>query len=214
MGSVAVQVGKVEVLLDDRDRICGHIKAGKMFEPHTLQRFANAVEAGTIVIDIGCYSGLFSIAAAKMGAIPVGFEPYPPNQDQITRNMALNMTDFDLRRMAVSDRDGIARLGYNEKVTLTAGASLERKSGQALTVSKTRLDSLTWDERISVIKIDVERHEPAVLRGAMNTILTHKPTLIVEALDEGLKRECLNLLPRYHLEAVLDVRNLVLVPNN
>ena len=32
----------------------------------------------------------------------------------------------------------------------------------------------------SVIKMDVENHEPFVLRGAINTIKQHKPTIIIE----------------------------------
>lgn len=213
MGHLTLKVGSpaVDVLLDENDRICGHIKQGKQFEPNTLMVFSEWARKGGLLLDVGCYSGLFSFAAIKLGMSAIGFEPYPPNQAQIEKNMGLNGITFPLHKAAVTDRVGIARLGYNEKVKLTAGASLDRKSGPGMTVPVVSIDSLKVAP--AIIKIDVEGHEAGVLRGAKDTIAEHQPLLIVEALDDDHRKAVIDLLPRYRLEATLDVRNLILVPD-
>jgi Methyltransferase FkbM domain len=43
-----------------------------------------------------------------------------------------------------------------------------------------RLDDLGLDN-VGLIKIDVEGHELAVLRGAAHTLRRHQPTLVIEA---------------------------------
>lgn len=215
---VDVQVGPVTVKLWEDDRIAQSILSGKPFEPKTLAFFAEHVAPATRVLDIGCYSGLFSIAAVKLGARPIGFEPFPDNQSQIFENQKLNGVKFPVATYAVSDKEGNARLGYNEKVHLTSGASLERKSGPGLAVSTVSLDhyvkQLPDTMPISMIKMDVERHEPAVIRGARLTIEAHKPMLIVEANDAEMTTRCVKLMVEldYNWLATLDERNLIFSP--
>jgi hypothetical protein len=56
-------------------------------------------------------------------------------------------------------------------------------------VMATRLDC--WaaanlgTERLKLLKIDVETHEHAVLRGGMKTLLTHRPMIILEVLPSA-----------------------------
>lgn len=210
-----IKVGKLSIQLDDACRIAGYIRGGKTFEPDTLLQFAQDVRPGSTVIDVGCYSGLFSILATKLRARAIGFEPFPDNRTQIKKNMFLNGVRFSLNEEAVSESKGTARLGYNPKVPLTAGASLLRKSGPGIMVKKIALDDIEFED-VSVIKIDVERNEPAVLRGARNTIEAHRPILFVESLDDdarvAIERELDGL--DYHVASVLDVRNLVIRPRN
>ena len=61
-----------------------------------------------------------------------------------------------------------------------------------VTVSIDRLDDVlerAGFKRLDAIKLDVERHEPAALRGMRATLEKHRPTLLVEVLDETLLRE-------------------------
>lgn len=217
---VDVKVGPVTVKLWEDDRIAQSILGGTPFEPATLEFFASVVKPETRVLDIGCYSGLFSIAAFLLGASPVGFEPFPDNQAQIFRNQKLNGVEFPLATYAVSNTNGPARLGYNERVHLTSGASLERKSGPGLAVERVSLDyyvpHLTPTAPISVIKMDIERHEPAAINGARLTIEAYKPVLIIEANDASMKKAVLKALDGldYELRDTLDVRNLIFFPRD
>ena len=47
-------------------------------------------------------------------------------------------------------------------------------------VKSKKLDSFSFSNKISFIKVDVEGHELAVIRGAENTIKKNKPILLVE----------------------------------
>ena len=50
-------------------------------------------------------------------------------------------------------------------------------------IDKKKLDDCDFENKISLIKIDVEGHEIPVIEGGMTTILNNKPALIVE-IDE------------------------------
>jgi FkbM family methyltransferase len=211
MDTLNIAVGPVSVDLLDDDRICQHIKAGKTFEPDTLAAWAKMCRPGSSVIDVGAYSGLFAISAAKLGAHVTAIEPQPQMCDRLASNRRLNEVSFTILQAAASDARGVARLGVNAAVHLTSGASLLRKSGHGITVHTIRLDDLEI-RNVSAIKIDVERLETAVLRGALGLIARDRPSLIVEFLDDAARRAILDLLPDYDVAAVTDVRNLILQP--
>lgn len=211
MSHRTIQVAGIEVKLDDACRIAGKIREGQEFESNTLVAFADAVRPGSTVVDVGCYSGLFSIIACKLRARAIGFEPMEENRVQIEKNKRLNAVDFPVMNFAVSDKDGVALLGYNDRVKLTAGASLDRKSNPRRRVETTRLDSMPLED-VSVLKIDVEGHEIGVLTGARNLIELQKPLIIAEANDDVHRRAIIDFAKDvgYRLLQVLDTRNLVL----
>lgn len=211
MDRVTLKVGPVTVDLLDDDRICRSVLSGKPFEPNSLGAWADMVEPDTAVIDVGAYSGLFSIAAAKLGARPVAVEPQPVMCERIAANSAINGVAFETINAAASEADGKARLGVNEAVHLTSGASLLSKSGHGLEVRTIRLDSL-FVTKLSAIKIDVERAELLVLAGATRLIEYHRPKLLIEALDAAAKAAIKKALPSYRMEAFLDDRNMMMIP--
>jgi FkbM family methyltransferase len=195
-------------LIDNDDRMVMHMN-GKGYERESLAAWADMVRPGRVALDIGAYTGLFSIIAAVKGALVFAFEPMPANRWRLSVNIALNKAKVVVHDCAASDKDGVAELHYNPRVPLTTGASLEAgvdSHDDSLRVTKVRIDSLAF-KNIAAMKIDVERHEPAVLRGAMKTIMREKPTLLIETLDDAARNEVLRLLPAYRVRAVLDGRN-------
>lgn len=211
MGSLRVAAGPVTVDLIDDDRICGHVREKGSFEPDTLKVWAEMCKPGSEVLDVGSYSGLFAIAAAKLGARPVAIEPMPVMVERIKANAEMNGVHVHVIAGAANERDGEVRLGFNEGVHLTAGASLSRKSGGAHLVRGLRIDGLKL-ENLSAVKIDVERQEMNVLRGARHTLARHKPHLIIEALTDAARKAVKERLSAYRAVAFLDGRNLILQP--
>lgn len=63
-------------------------------------------------------------------------------------------------------------------------------------VKMATLDSILVDEtaRISVIKIDAEGYELFILQGAVVTLKTHRPSILIELLDSEKKMEADNFL--------------------
>lgn len=208
-----IRVGDAVVELEASDRIVSErLDKGLPFEPDTLKVFSQLVKRGSIFLDIGCYSGLFSIAAVKLGATAMAFEPMEENRRQIEINMKRNQVNFALYPVAVSSQGGKGALAYNPRVMLTAGASLDRKSGPKREVDLVTIDGYCFSN-VSVIKIDIEGHEPQALRGMRETLKREKPWLIVEANDDAHRDAVMmELQDAYELDSVLDVRNLVFRP--
>jgi len=209
-----IGVGPVSVaLMAQEDRIVRHIREKKTdFEPKSLAAWAAACRAGANALDIGSYSGLFAIAAAKLGCHAWAFEPMPLNMNRVRMNCLHNNVRIETAECVVSDRGGPTEITFNPKVVgLTAGASMVRKKGFKKPVMAITIDSMNLDD-VCAIKIDVERGEPAVLRGAAETLARCRPIMLVEALGENERAAVMAEVPGYRVEAVLDVRNLLMVP--
>ena len=138
----------------------------------------------------------------------------PAQQWRIGVNAKANKVDIKLFCAAASEKEGEAVLWHNPKVALTTGASLHKDKElhrESMTVSCITLDML-FLPTVSIIKVDVERHEPSVLRGAAATIAKHRPVLLVETLSDQMRNEVLSVLPAYKIASVLDQRNTLFVP--
>lgn len=209
-----VQVGTASVALAaDRDRIVIGIREGRPFEPDSLRLWSQWCTGGGTIIDVGVYDGIYSISAALHGCRAIGFEPMPLNYERTMANAALNHVEFDCIRAAASDHIGMSGLRHNPRTPLTSGASLMSMMGSVLRVRTTTIDSLLEKlDGLKAIKIDVERAEPLVLRGAREALARYRPRLLVEALGDDERAKVLAELPDYKLVDVLDVRNLVLLP--
>lgn len=202
------------------DVICKQSQGGHAFEPATLAAWADLCASGGTVLDVGAYSGLFSIVAAKLGCEVIAIEPMPKHVARCRENFALNSVSVDLRHAAASDRDGETEIKFNPKVPgLTSGASLIRPSGGRNLPSEVhrhrvqgiRIDTLALME-CAAIKIDVERAEPMALAGAQETLRRCRPALVVEVLGEAEERAVRAAVPNYRVERELDGRNWLMVP--
>jgi FkbM family methyltransferase len=204
-------------LIEPHDRQLMHILAGDGYEHDSLMVWAKMQKAGGIALDVGAYTGLFSIIAAKHGARVIAFEPMPANHLRIRINASRNKVTrwVTVLPTAVSDYEGTATLNYNPNVTLTTGASLETgiaNHAAGIVVNCITIDSLALDE-VAAIKIDTERHEPCVLRGAMETIKRFRPPMLIETLDGDMRNQILGMLPDYEAAAILDGRNTLFTPS-
>jgi len=201
-------------IIDTGDRMVDHMQKGDGYEHDSLTAWAKIVEPHKIALDIGAYTGLFSIVAAMRGANVIAMEPMPANRWRLGVNVAANKVAVRVLEYAASDREDIVQLHYNPNVPLTTGASLEE--GVAMHSATIDVRCMTVDalalKDVAAIKIDVERHEPAVLRGAARTIARCLPALLVETLDDAMRDEVLAMLPAYKVAAILDRRNTLFTP--
>lgn len=154
-------------------------------------------------VDIGAYDGdtVKKFLAASRGeyASIHAFEPDPEN----FKSMVDALGDepgrrISLHRRAVSDIDGF--LTFAAKGTMGSRA----EKGGNIQVQSIRLDDVL--NEITLLKMDVEGHEPAVLRGGGRLIAKCRPRLaitcyhhaldlldIVAAIDEIRPGACLRL---------------------
>ena len=169
------------------------ILAGLPYEPDTLTFMRANVGRGDI-IHAGAFFGDFlpGLSSALAPTARVwAFEPVPLNFASAQKTLALNgIRNVTLANAALSDR--AATLSFRtmgEDGRLLGGAShcVDDQTSADLVVPCVRLDDVVpADRTVSILHLDVERHEKPALAGAVDLVTRCRPVLILEAFeDEG-----------------------------
>jgi FkbM family methyltransferase len=128
---------------------------------------------GTVAVDAGANVGHMTSALAhtmQEGTI-WAFEPHPLLFSMLVRNYShwkneVPSVSIKTCQIALSSEKGTAEMHVPDQWDSNAGiASLEKKRGESIEVSTRCLDDEIADP-IHLLKLDVEGHEAAVLRGA------------------------------------------------
>ncbi len=139
-----------------------------------------------IAIDVGANFGVWTHAMAQRCAHVHAIEPIPHLAQMLQRGWS--NANVSVYPFAASDAEGAATLrvpklewGYS---TVDDANHLDGKIAaqpiDALRVRTATVDHLRLTN-VCVIKVDVEGHEAAVLRGLTHTIESSRPALIVES---------------------------------
>ncbi|GAB4158838.1 MAG: hypothetical protein Kow00107_07570 [Planctomycetota bacterium] len=156
----------------------------------------NNLSEGDVFYDLGANGGFFSLLAAiRVG--PTGyvyaFEPDKENSATIPDQFDLNgVTWAEVVELAVSDKAGQAAFKCGECST---SRLVESPTDCTSLVQTVTLDEFSLTHRApSLVKIDVEGIEAAVLRGSSNVLGTLRPKLLIELHDERNCTECARIL--------------------
>jgi len=161
-----------------------------------LQAIQLALRCGGVAIDVGANKGsyLYSMARWAAAAPVIAFEPQKKLADYLTSACRRsNFSNVTIENLALSDTEGELQI-YIPGSSDSPGASLEASIADKTechveTVRVTKLDTYIngrLHQPVRVIKIDVEGHELAVIRGAMQTLERDKPLLIIECESRHL----------------------------
>jgi FkbM family methyltransferase len=133
-------------------------------------------------LDIGANIGdvLREIVRCAPEGRHIAYEPLP----ELAERLAERFPDVDVRCAAVADEPGEATFhrvkGAHSRSSLDT-LDYEESRLERLTVPVDKLDdALPDDFAPSLVKIDVEGAEGKVLAGALETLRTHKPVVVVE----------------------------------
>jgi len=149
---------------------------------------------GTMAMDVGANVGIFTVPLASAGARVRAFEPAPENVRRLEENLRRNGLEATVRQVAVANRVGtlVLRLADDPMFHSTTEVAEQRGTGEEVAVEATTLD-IEWracgSPQVSVVKVDVEGGEPAVLRGAYELLERCRPALLVEAAEPERLRE-------------------------
>lgn len=217
MGVRELRVRDISFCMEEQhDRVVMRFRDGERFEPESTDAWLDSLVRGEAAVDVGAYTGFYTILAGLSGCGVMAVEPLPQNAERARKNFYLNDCCPCLVQKAASSSRGRATLHYNRSVTLTSGASLLGTGSAAIEVDTFPLDAYEdffVDQRLCAIKIDAERSEVAVAIGAQALIKRHRPVVLAETLDTDTRMALLDALPAYRVAAILDGRNTLFVPN-
>ncbi|CAN7472540.1 FkbM family methyltransferase [Mycolicibacterium frederiksbergense] len=143
-------------------------------------------DGGKDFLDVGANQGVYAFRAMGHYRKVIAVEAHPGLVAGLRR---IIRRDNEVLAVALSDEVGETSL----HIPTLRGRDVDTRSSllptanpgfdlRTVTVPTTTIDALGL-RRIGVIKIDVEGHELAVLRGAAETLRTAKPTCIVETAE-------------------------------
>jgi len=150
------------------------------------------VHPGDVVIDAGAHVGLFARTALAAGASKViTFEVTPSSNRALRRNLAAEIADG---RVVVVEKgvwfeEGVLPLTIIEGCSICNSVS-HPWMGRSIDVPLTTIDLAVAElklARVDFIKLDIENAEANALRGARQTIATHRPRVAV-ALENSKTR--------------------------
>jgi FkbM family methyltransferase len=170
------------------------------FEPHTWATLQLLIQRSGTFIDIGSNIGFYSVLAKRLAPqIDVlSFEPVPALCEQSRKFHRSNNVPANIYQVALSNTDGLAKLyqpierecDETSASTLVTDSWQARKSHVELIVQTAKLDTFVSNRTLRrpiTIKIDVEDHEAAVLRGAADTIRKFRPLIVCEILPRPVR---------------------------
>jgi FkbM family methyltransferase len=153
-------------------------------EGFVSQRFAELIEAGDVVYDIGADHGYYSLLS-EINAAPDGvvyaFEPHPRNARAAETNLAQN--DISCRtsvnQAIVADTTGKTAVADNSP------REIESTDENGYETSSVTVDQFAQQHAPpDVVKIDVQGGEAKAIRGMKKTLNEHSPDIVVEMHDE------------------------------
>jgi FkbM family methyltransferase len=160
----------------------------------------HALSAGDTFIDVGANIGMMTMLAAHAvgpeGRI-IAFEPNPDVYERLLWHISENrLAQVRPHQLALSDHDAIMQLtvpptGNTGAATLGAlPARHQGRIGATYEVAVRVGDEVLAEESLTdaplFIKLDVEGHEVAALRGLRDTIRKHRPAVLLESNVEML----------------------------
>ena len=168
------------------DKLIGDgVVSSGTYEPHVLPLFLQILEPGNVVLDVGANIGIFSLTAASRvgpdGKV-IAVEPVHLNVQSLCKGVHANgFRNVAILPVAASDCASVVGVMRNSDssngivdATVTGSTSTDFVPTQRLDTLLSHLD------RLDVIKIDIEGHEPLAWPGMRSLVERHRPIIFSE----------------------------------
>ena len=167
----------------------------RRYDPALIRFISSRLKPGSQFVDVGAHLGFVSLAVAHAcsHARVLALEPHPENYARLRMHVEINgCANVAIERLGLGAAGGRAVMSSEGEGTdyhrvLPAGRS--DPGAAALEVELMALDDLAAErgiERVEVLKLDVEGHEPAVLDGASRLLAEGRIGAIVCELNDEL----------------------------
>ena len=176
-------IGRFYVEPPPRDPIKHYMELGYVWEPHIVASIEEHVVSGSVAVDVGAYMGVHALLMGRLvgqaGRV-YAFEPQRKMFRELRHNVRLNGLGDVVAplRYALGEENAVVEMDAPRKGIYEGGVAVGAGGDR---VEMRTLDSFGF-ENVSLIKIDVEGFEDAVLAGAAQTIRASKPVILIEIL--------------------------------
>jgi FkbM family methyltransferase len=151
-----------------------------------------------IAVDVGANVGLWAKPLTQKFNHVIAYEPLEQVYSCLERNV--NPAKVDINKFALGSTNNKVDMVYDH---INTGGSYVSEVGTG-TIDIKRMDDLDLP-KFGLLKIDCERHELEVLKGAMDTILKYKPIIVCE--QQADTDECAGLfLKSFGAREITNVR--------
>jgi len=167
--------------------------------------------------DIGAYIGYYSLSLCKLVNNTAAFEPNQQNFQRLSKNVEINNFNISCHNLGCSNSKNKLRLWYTDKNKRGGSSILQDTDKEINKYDKTKLlfeeidtdklDNLypSKNKRI-FFKIDVERHELNVLKGASDILSNNQCFLQIEIFPH-LQEKILSFLNNNHFKLLHRINN-------
>lgn len=198
-GIISIECPGFRLLVNSKDEgIVPYLLTEGIYDPSLTSLFKTLIRPGMTVFDVGANFGYFTLIAAQCvgnnGRV-FAWEPEPDNYNLLVRNIELNRCiNVTALPLALSDREGQVSL-YLDKANLGChSVSKENVSSpggfrqvQATTLDRF-VDKLGPNNRVDVIKMDVQGAEGLVIAGGDETLRRNDVKMLMEFWPAGLRK--------------------------
>lgn len=197
---VALAAAPARLIVDLEDSVMSRsLLMTGVYEPHVTRVFRDLVKPDANILDIGANIGYFSVLGASLA--PRGkvfaFEPDPGNFRRLMANLYLNGLHgrVDALNAAVGERAAEIMLtnldagNAGGRLTVDDAGQVEALFGKgfaAVPVPCVVLDDRLAEQRIDLIKIDIEGYEPKAFAGMGRLLDRHHPAILSEFSPNNL----------------------------
>lgn len=157
----------------------------------------NLLREDEIFVDVGSNLGSYSLLASGVAnAKSIAFEPVPSTFQRLSENIEINNLENKIyaKMIALTSPE---KLSQQQSLFFSTDKDTENSfvdktySGKKISAAVSTLDLQCKNISPILMKIDVEGHEPTLLKGALNTL---KSTGLLALIIENQSREVCELL--------------------
>jgi FkbM family methyltransferase len=173
------------------------------WEKTSLSVWMKLTTISDIIFDIGANTGIYALISGSVNknSKVFAYEPVKRVYEKLDKNIRKNQFDIIAEEVAISNFSGTATIydrptDHIYSVTVNKNLAGFEAAVIPTTVSVKTLSDIIKEnklEKIDLIKIDVETHEPEVLQGMSEYLGLFKPMLLIEVLTEDVA-EGINIL--------------------
>jgi FkbM family methyltransferase len=168
----------------------------KNWEQISIQLWIKLCRNADVIFDVGANTGIYSLIAQGLRphAQVFAFEPVDRIFDKLENNKQMNNFNIKTEKLALSNNDGTAVIydpmtEHLYSVTVNKNQTPENKNVRETVIATRKLSTYIKENnlnKIDLMKIDVETHEPEVLEGMGEFLNKFRPAMIIEIVHDDL----------------------------